>query len=155
MDTLDQLLNRYTCKRKINNWPVILFCNKLDTSASNAFLQWTSIHSKCIEIKLTKRKLFWEELKKSLIFPHTEARQHLPRSENWIKVNRRIEYRIKLLWILHCVSNVQGSSSIHQVTKLIYWATNVRNTSNLMWHHCKFHVKYYCIKSKKNNFHFK
>ncbi|GFX49959.1 hypothetical protein TNCV_3882881 [Trichonephila clavipes] len=39
----------------------------------NEFVLWISINSDWNENKLTKRKLFLEELGKSLILPHTEA----------------------------------------------------------------------------------
>lgn len=36
VDTLDQLVATYSCKRKTNRWPVIIFYNILDISAYNA-----------------------------------------------------------------------------------------------------------------------
>ncbi|KAM3926735.1 piggyBac transposable element-derived protein 4-like [Leptodactylus fuscus] len=43
VDTLDQVISTYTCKRKTNRWPMILFYNILDVSAYNAFVLWREI----------------------------------------------------------------------------------------------------------------
>jgi len=44
VDTLDQLVGIYTCKRKTSRWPMIVFYNLLDISAYNAYILWTSIN---------------------------------------------------------------------------------------------------------------
>lgn len=38
VDSLDKLVGTYRCKRKVNRWPLALFCNILDTSAYNSFV---------------------------------------------------------------------------------------------------------------------
>ncbi|KAM3911226.1 piggyBac transposable element-derived protein 4-like [Leptodactylus fuscus] len=43
VDTLDQVISTYTCKRKTNRWPMIIFYNILDVSAYNAFVLWREI----------------------------------------------------------------------------------------------------------------
>ncbi|GFT90572.1 hypothetical protein NPIL_685311 [Nephila pilipes] len=106
VDVLDQHLNTCTCKRKTNRWSIIVFGNMIDTSACKAFILLTSMESKWNEKfdqmkavfrrnipyieerqhlpndqtknKLTKRRMFSEELGKLLIFPYIEGRQHLP-----------------------------------------------------------------------------
>lgn len=44
VDTLDPLVNTYTCKRKTNRWPLIIFYNINDISAYKAFVLFTSIN---------------------------------------------------------------------------------------------------------------
>ena len=44
VDTLDQAINSYTCKRKTNRWPMIIFYNILDVPAYNAYALWTKIN---------------------------------------------------------------------------------------------------------------
>lgn len=38
VDLADQMISTYSCKRKVNRWPVALFGYMLDTSALNALL---------------------------------------------------------------------------------------------------------------------
>ncbi|KAM3924560.1 piggyBac transposable element-derived protein 4-like [Leptodactylus fuscus] len=53
VDTLDQVISTYTCKRKTNRWPMILFYNILDVSAYNAFVLWREIDPDWNRNKLT------------------------------------------------------------------------------------------------------
>ncbi|KAJ4446385.1 hypothetical protein ANN_13081 [Periplaneta americana] len=61
VDIFDQVTYTYTCERKTNRWPVILFYNILDVSAYNAYVLWTSIDPNWNANKLTRRRLFLEE----------------------------------------------------------------------------------------------
>lgn len=81
MDTLNQLLNTYTGKRKTNSRSMIVFYNMLNTSAYNAFVLWTTIHRTSNDKALIKRRLILEEVEKFLIFQQIKARQRLPRSD--------------------------------------------------------------------------
>ena len=47
VDTLDQLVSTYTCKRQTKHWPMIVFYNIIDISAYNAFVLWTAINPDC------------------------------------------------------------------------------------------------------------
>ncbi|KAM3936782.1 LOW QUALITY PROTEIN: piggyBac transposable element-derived protein 4-like [Leptodactylus fuscus] len=57
VDTLDQVISTYTCKRKTNRWPMILFYNILDVSAYNAFVLWREIDLDWNRNKLTSSRL--------------------------------------------------------------------------------------------------
>ena len=46
VDTLDQLVTTYTCKRKTKRWPMIVFYNILEISAYNALILWTCVEPK-------------------------------------------------------------------------------------------------------------
>ncbi|KAM4036366.1 LOW QUALITY PROTEIN: piggyBac transposable element-derived protein 4-like [Anomaloglossus baeobatrachus] len=72
VDTLDQLIGTYTCKRKTNRWPMVIFYNMLDVSAYNAFVLWKEIDPNWNKNILYKRRLFLEELGKSLVSPYIE-----------------------------------------------------------------------------------
>lgn len=41
VDTLDQMVGTYRSERKVNRWPMALFCNILDVSAVNALVVYT------------------------------------------------------------------------------------------------------------------
>jgi len=66
IDTLDKLIATYTCKRKTNRWPVIVFYNIVDTTAYNAFVLWTEINPHWNENILHKRRIYLEELENIL-----------------------------------------------------------------------------------------
>lgn len=149
VDTLDQLFNTYTCKRKTNRWPLIVFYNMLDTSAYNAFVLWTSIDSKWNEKRLTKRRLFLEELGKSLIFQHIEARQRLPRSEDSIKVVKRIQRKSENV----PSGSAENTSLCIKRARCKFCPSSNDNKTNMLCynckkHICKSHVKYYCPNCK-------
>jgi hypothetical protein len=40
VDNMDHLASMYSCKRKINRWPMVLFLNMLDTAAIASFAIW-------------------------------------------------------------------------------------------------------------------
>ena len=64
VDTSDQMLRTYTCKRKTRRWPIAIFSNMLDISALNAYIIWTLINPDWNARKTHKRRLFLEELGK-------------------------------------------------------------------------------------------
>ena len=47
VDTMDQMVATFTCKRKINRWPMAVFCNMIDVSALNVFITFTELFSGC------------------------------------------------------------------------------------------------------------
>ena len=57
VDTLDQLIGTYTCKRKTNRWPMIIFYNIIDTSAYNAFVLWREINPGWKKCSLQKKNI--------------------------------------------------------------------------------------------------
>ncbi|KAJ4430318.1 hypothetical protein ANN_22531 [Periplaneta americana] len=95
VDTLDQVTySTYTCKRKTNRWPVIFFYKILDASAYNAYVLWTSIDPNWNANKLTRRRLFLEELEKSLTKEHISSRKHFSRTEEAIRIVKNIQIPI-------------------------------------------------------------
>lgn len=78
VDTLDQLVATYTCKRKTNRWPVALFANMLDVSACNAFVIWTAINPEWNRSKHFRRRLFLEELGFELLEDEKQQRKTQP-----------------------------------------------------------------------------
>lgn len=74
VDVLDQLIGTYSCKRRTNRWPMVLFSNMLDISAYNGFVIWTEIYPSWNNNKKYKRRLFLEDLGFALINPEIERR---------------------------------------------------------------------------------
>ncbi|XP_054717484.1 piggyBac transposable element-derived protein 4-like [Uloborus diversus] len=81
VDTLDQIVATYTCKRGTTQWPVVLFYNIIDVSAYNAFVVWREINLSYHENKKNRRRYFVEELGYELIKPSLHNRKFLPRTE--------------------------------------------------------------------------
>lgn len=81
VDTMDQIIGTYRCKRKVNRWPMALFCDILDISAYNAFVIFISIFplwNGGVRDKTIRRHLFLVELDNALVEPYTTARKSRP-----------------------------------------------------------------------------
>jgi hypothetical protein len=63
-------------QKKTNRWLMILFYNIIGVTAYNAFILWTTINPNWNGNKLTKRRLFLEQLGKELIKTHISSRSH-------------------------------------------------------------------------------
>lgn len=70
---------------------MIFFYNILDVSAYNAYVLWTSIDPNWNGNKLTRRRLFLEELEKSLTKEHISSRKHFSRTEEAIRIVKNIQ----------------------------------------------------------------
>lgn len=150
VDTLDQLLNTYTCKRKTNRWPMIVFYNMLDCSAYNAFILWTSINYEWNEGKLTKRRIFLEELGKQLISTYIQTRQHMPRNEESRKTVEKIQGKGKSKSSSTPNPDYQVSN---KRARCKFCPSSYDNKTNILCknckkHICKLHVSYYCPNCK-------
>ncbi|XP_017483958.1 PREDICTED: piggyBac transposable element-derived protein 4-like [Rhagoletis zephyria] len=91
VDVLDKLVGTYRCKRKVNRWPIALFCNMLDVSASNAYIIFVKLNPEWnISKKGIRRRLFLIEVGESLCVPSIEQRKHMPRCSNAVAVIQRV-----------------------------------------------------------------
>jgi len=142
VDTLDKLIATYTCKRKTNRWPVIVFYNILDTTAYNAFVLWTEINPHWNENILHKRRIYLEELGKHLVSPYIETRKRLPRNEPAIAIVRKIQTADPP--VISC----SGSKQACKRSRCKFCPSKCDNKSPMMCsncgkHVCKAHVAYY------------
>jgi len=63
VDTLDKLVRTYTCKRKTNRWPMVLFFNMIDIAGIAAYNLFKIANPNLfIRKKASERKLFLKEL---------------------------------------------------------------------------------------------
>lgn len=69
--TLDKVVSCYTCKRKTNRWPQVVFSNMLDISAY-------------------KRRHFLEKLGLQLSMPYIKHRKTLPRAQFSREITQKI-----------------------------------------------------------------
>lgn len=83
VDTLDEMVGTYRCKRKVLRWSLAAFENMLDIAALNAFVIYTELNPywKYTQKKI-RRRLFLVEIGKSLVQPYIEKRKRLPRGSS-------------------------------------------------------------------------
>jgi hypothetical protein len=67
VDTLDQLVRTYSCKRKTRRWPFALFCNIVDIAAYNAYVLFRHVHPNYQASASHRRRLFLLNLSKSML----------------------------------------------------------------------------------------
>ena len=77
VDSVDKKIAWYTCKRKTNRWPVVVFSNILDISVNNAFVLFIRVFPNWNAANHYRRQLFIETLAESFIKGHTNRRQQL------------------------------------------------------------------------------
>lgn len=145
VDTLDQLVSTYTSKRKTNRWPMIIFYNMLDISAYNAFVLWTSINPDWNKNKLTKRRLFLEELGKSLVAPLITSRRSMPKTEEALKMVKKYQGISQSQTPSSSVSSV----AVVKRARCKFCSSKNDNKTNIVCgkcskHICKEHATYYC-----------
>lgn len=88
VDTMDQMVGGYTCKRGTNRWPLALFYNILDVSGLASFIIYDSlVPSK----KSDKRRAFMVNLCHQLAIPHMEDRAMKPLVTRFPNIKRAME----------------------------------------------------------------
>lgn len=151
VDTLDQAVATYTCKRKTNRWPMILFYNMIDVSAFNAYVIWTSINPSWNKNMLTRRRLYLEELGKSFLEEFVIRRKTMPRSEHAKSI-------VKNMKRVHAQSlQIAVPESLNTDKKRArcgFCKSNSDNKTNMVCKLCrkflcKQHVCYLCINCEK------
>nr|XP_033472352.1 piggyBac transposable element-derived protein 4-like [Epinephelus lanceolatus]XP_033472354.1 piggyBac transposable element-derived protein 4-like [Epinephelus lanceolatus] len=80
VDNLDKVVGTYSSRRRSCRWPQTLFCNILDVSSYNAFILFVAVDPSWNQRKLFRRRLFLEELGKSLVAPMMARRRRMPRT---------------------------------------------------------------------------
>ena len=78
VDCLDKLVRTYSCQRKSNRWPMVLFQNFLDIAAYNALVIFTNNCPDFENGKSQSGRLFLERLGKDLCAPAVQMRQQIP-----------------------------------------------------------------------------
>ena len=57
---------------------MVIFHNIIDVSSYNTLVIWNKINCTWMPDKQNKRKVFLEQLGKTLVIPHIQRREHLP-----------------------------------------------------------------------------
>lgn len=58
VDTVDQIVSDYSCKRRTSGWPMVLWYNMLDVATLNAYINFTEQHPDCMGGVNNARRLF-------------------------------------------------------------------------------------------------
>ncbi|KAJ8402986.1 hypothetical protein AAFF_G00359020 [Aldrovandia affinis] len=74
VDTMDQMIRAYTCKRQTQRWPMVLWYDLLDIATLNAYTLFTARHPDFHTGVASARRLFLKELSKELVTPHMKSR---------------------------------------------------------------------------------
>lgn len=74
VDTMDQMVSNYTCKRRTRRWPMVLWYNMLDVATLNAYTNFTAQHPYYMGGVNNARRLFIKDLGKELVMPHMKRR---------------------------------------------------------------------------------
>ncbi|XP_049320225.1 piggyBac transposable element-derived protein 4-like [Astyanax mexicanus] len=80
VDNLDKVVSTYSCRRRTSRWPLVLFFNCIDISAFNAFVLFTAVVPSWNQQRTYRRRLFLEELGKSMVSSEIVRRRHPPRT---------------------------------------------------------------------------
>lgn len=74
VDTMDQMVRTYSCKRRTRRWPMVLWYNVLDVATLNAYTIFTAHHPDYMGGVTNARRLFLKELVKELVMPYMKRR---------------------------------------------------------------------------------
>ena len=80
VDHMDQMVQTYSCKRKINRWPMSFFFNMIDVAGIAAFIIWKTKNPQWNNNKLYRRRLFLQQLGRTLVDAHLNQRCQDPRA---------------------------------------------------------------------------
>jgi len=73
VDTMDQMISRYTTQRRTWRWPVVMFFNILDVTSLAAYLIYYE-NNKMLPKKINQRRLFLRQLSEEFATPMIEDR---------------------------------------------------------------------------------
>ena len=90
---LGKLVRTYSSRRKCNRWPVTLFSNLIDIAAYNALVCYVFTNPNYHKGKLSRRRLFLEELVFQLIGKDTHDALDTSNPPSTSKSNRRKKRR--------------------------------------------------------------
>ncbi|XP_055325865.1 piggyBac transposable element-derived protein 4-like, partial [Sitodiplosis mosellana] len=82
VDTLDEMVGTYRCKRRVLRWPLALFENMLDISACNALAIFLANNSYWQHAeKKARRRFSLIEVGEALVTPFISEREHMPQGK--------------------------------------------------------------------------
>jgi len=80
VDVMDKLATTYSCRRRINRWPMTLYFNTVDVSCIAALVIWILNHPREKRHKQKFRRLFLASLGQQLVEDHIQQRLQNPRA---------------------------------------------------------------------------
>lgn len=97
VDIIDQCINNYTVRRISKRWPMVVFYNLIDIAAINALALWICQKPDWQNKKKYIRRLFLEELAKSLTHAQLERRSQQSRLSSKVKLGlQSMGYQLKV-----------------------------------------------------------
>lgn len=89
VDTMDQMLGTYACKRATKRWPLALFHNMVDIAALASYIIYNELNTTAPQSD--KRRSFLKILSRQLVMPSIEERATNPRVTCYPKIRTAIE----------------------------------------------------------------
>ena len=80
VDRMDQMVGTYSCKRKINRWPMTFFFNMIDVAGIAAYVIWTTKNPQWNNNKRHRRRIFLQQLGRSLVDSYLNQRSKNPQA---------------------------------------------------------------------------
>ena len=78
VDNFDHLIREYTCKRKVNRWPMVIFFNMIDCAALVSYILYILTFPNWNLNKHHKRRLFLKQLGRELVYQQINRRIQKP-----------------------------------------------------------------------------
>ena len=78
VDRMDQMVRNYSCRSKINRWPMTFFFNMIGVAGIAAFVVWITKNPSWNENKSHRLRLFLQQLGRSLVDSHLRQRRQNP-----------------------------------------------------------------------------
>ncbi|KAK7907107.1 hypothetical protein WMY93_015719 [Mugilogobius chulae] len=82
VDHLDWACVKYSCKRMTARWPQVLFFNMIDMSCFNSYVLFVAVEPTWNAAKTHRRRMYIEELGKSLVSQEVRRRTRIPRTRS-------------------------------------------------------------------------
>ena len=78
VDRTDKMLRVYSCKRKIDRWPMNFFFNMIDVTSVASYILWTTKSPQWNDTKKYGSRSFLQQLGNGLIDAHLNQRYQNP-----------------------------------------------------------------------------
>lgn len=141
VDTMDQMLGEYTCKRATKRWPLAMFYNILDIAALASFIAYNEVEP---SVKSDKRRQFMYKLVRQLATPEIEQRALNPRITRYPHITRAMmDYDV--IPLVNSITNDAPPVAPREHRKTCYLCQQHNNRQRKTRFACCDCLKYVCM----------
>ncbi|XP_039970002.1 piggyBac transposable element-derived protein 4-like [Bactrocera tryoni] len=102
VDTMDQMLTGYSCKRSTNRWPLAMFYNMVDIAGLASFIIYDELNP---AKQSDKRHSFIIELARQLVIPHMKVPESCPSTSDATQQQSYAQVASKRSSCYHCAAS--------------------------------------------------